>query len=349
MLVLFLTLYPECAASPRYRVGQFVPHLRRAGIDCTVACPLSPEEHAALTGPGRTSRPFWYHFKETPRRLRQLMSGGRYDVVFVQKAIMTAYVRGFVALLRSRARRLVYDFDDAVHLAPPHPLRGMSRVVEDRSQVYKILASAHLVLAGNAWLTEAARTTGADATLFPTVVDTDRFVPSSTSPDLYRVGWIGNPSTTRHLAWAKEALAGLSDAEVVLVGADPAAVPWPGAEVRPWSLDTEVAEVQRFSVGIMPLPDDEWSRGKCGLKALQYMACGVPCVASPRGAAQDIIEHEENGLLADSPDEWREALEQLRNPSLRRRLGDAGRATVEAKFSLQNAAPRLQHLLEEVV
>lgn len=345
--VLFLTLYPDRAASPRYRVAQFLPFLRAAGLDCTVASALTDAEYERLTGPARKVRPFWYHAAETPRRVRQVASAGNYDVVVLQKALMSGYVRGLDRLLRNRARRLVYDIDDAVHLAPPHPLRGIWRLIEDRGQVRSIMATSDRVLAGNAWLRDEANAVGARASLFPTVVDTDRFVPAAERPDSFCIGWIGGPSTTPHLNVAK-ALGDVEDATLRLVGADAARAPWPDAEVRPWSLEHEAGEIQQFSVGIMPLPKDSWTRGKCALKALQYMACGVPCIATPYGAILDIIEDGVNGVFADTPEQWMDAVERLRDPALRKRIGDAGRATVETRFALRDAAPRLRAILEDV-
>jgi glycosyltransferase involved in cell wall biosynthesis len=351
MRVLFLTLYPDIAASPRLRVGQFIPYLRENGVECTVRCPLTENQFRRLTGPGRDSRPFWYHLRETPRRVAQILASSRYDVVFVQKAVMTAYLRGLDGLLRRKARRLVYDIDDAVHLAPPHPLSGFWGRFEDRAQIVSLMKSADLVLAGNAWLADAARGVCAHVELFPTVVDTDRYVPAASPPDCFRVGWIGNPSTTVCLEPAAHALEALQNAQVCLVGADTGRIPWfqsIGAyEDRPWSLEREVEELQRFSIGIMPQPQPEWMRGKCALKALQYMACGIPCVASPFGAALDIIRDGENGLFADSTGAWLHAIDRLRDPALRRRLGEAGRETVVAAYSLNRAAPRLLQLLRE--
>lgn len=203
-----------------------------------------------------------------------------------------------LGLLRCCARRLVYDFDDAVHLSPPHSLRGVWRCMEDRQQVRRLIPLADKVLAGNTWLAAEAERLGGKASVFPTVVDTARFHPAP-APDTYRLGWIGGPSTTPALDAIGLDLARLEGVSVTLIGADPWRAPWPEAEVRDWSLDTEVADVQQFSVGLMPLPKTEWSRGKCALKALQYMACGVPCIATPFGAVLDIIRHGENGLFAD--------------------------------------------------
>ncbi len=353
MRVLFLTLYPETAASPRYRVAQFLPYLRAHGVACTVVSPLTASEFEVLTGPNRAHRPFWYHVRETVRRVVQILSAADYDIVFVQKAIMTAYVRGLPELLRKRARRLVYDIDDAVHLEPPHPLGTPWNVFEDRDQIYKICSQADLVLAGNAWLTTMAEEHCQNTELFPTVVDTHRFVPSEKEPRSFRIGWIGNASTTICLQPAVEALAQVPEAKICLVGGDPSRIDWtghvaPNIEVRPWTYENEVNEIHRFTVGIMPQPDAPWMLGKCALKALQYMACGIPCVASPVGAICDIIRHGENGLFAETTQEWLDAFDRLRNPALRQLLAEAARATVEENFSLTQAAPRLLDLLNEI-
>ncbi|MBX7255832.1 MAG: glycosyltransferase family 4 protein [Candidatus Hydrogenedentes bacterium] len=340
--VLFLTLYPDLAASPRYRVAQFLPHLRKHGMECAVASAVTEDEYSCK------GRPLWYHVAELRHRVAQMLEASHYDVVFLQKAITTAYVRGNHTILRRRARRLVYDIDDAVHLSPPSSLRGARRIVEDRAQVRKLMAMSDLVLAGNAWLRQEAENAGGNAVFFPTVVDTDRFVPSQTGSPAFRVGWIGNPSTTPHLAAAADALESMNDTEVIAIGADPHSVALTRATVVPWSYETEVASIQSLSVGIMPLPKDEWTRGKCALKALQYMACAIPCVATPYGAVTDIIQHGENGLFADSTQEWRDAFERLRDPRERARIGDAGRQTVIERFSLASAAPRLVALLEGV-
>ncbi len=359
MRVLFLTLYPDTAASPRYRVAQFLPYLRAHGVTCDVCPPMPAPTWRRLYGARNRREALAYHLRETWGRVTQLLRARHYDVVFVQKALMSAYVRGMTALLRRIDAPLVYDLDDAVHLSPPHPLGLPGRIVENREQVKKVATRADLVLAGNRWLVDEMKALGAPAVLFPTVVDTDRFTPgetrdTDTPPRLpcsagvnpLRVGWIGTPSTTPAVADLGPVLAGLAGTETVLVGADAGQVHWDPAVCVPWSYEREAEEVRRFSVGIMPLRKDTWTRGKCALKALLYMASGVPCVATPFGAVRDIIRNGENGLFADEPAAWRDAFERLRDPVLRRSLGEAGRATVEGDYSLKAAAPRLLSLLE---
>jgi glycosyltransferase involved in cell wall biosynthesis len=180
------------------------------------------------------------------------------------------------------------------------------------------------------------------------VVDTERFTPAPQDPDVFRIGWIGNPSTTPHLTEAGIAVGGPDQMEITLMGADAARVPWPGARVVPWSLEGEAAFLQGCTVGIMPLPKTDWARGKCALKALQFMACGIPCIATPWGAVRAIIRDGENGCLAERPEEWTAAIARLQDAAWRRRLGQAARSTVEERFALGNAveqlARRLKHL-----
>lgn len=352
MDVLFLTLYPDSAASPRYRVGQFIPHLTAAGIRCTVAPALPPARYEAL----RNASAAAYHAAETLTRIGQILAARRYDAVVVQKAVATAYVRGLDVLLRNRARRLIYDIDDAVHLVAPHPLGPPWTLLEDRSQSLRLLAQADLVLAGNRWLVAEAERAGAKVRYFPTVVDTDRFTPATEAPNAFRIGWMGNPSTIVCIEpGAHEALHRVAGAELRFVGAYAKDVPWPNADVRPWRYETEVAEVQQFSVGIMPMTTDgsagpapEWMRGKCGLKGLIYMACGVPCVATSFGAALDIIEHERTGLFAESAADWLAAFDRLRDSAEHRRIAEAARASVEERYSLRNAAPQLAEWIQNL-
>ncbi len=341
MRILFLTVYPDAAASPRYRAGQFLSYLQSRGVECAVAAPMEEADWRRFTGPDRHGRPFWYHLHETPKRIAQILSARRHDAVFVQKALMSAYLRGLPSLLKHCSKRIIYDIDDAVHLVPPHPLRGIWRSLEDRGQITKVMGLADVVLAGNAWLAEESRKHNNRVEVFPTVVDTDRFVPPSTAPETFCVGWIGSPSTTPTLSPLRETLVRLPDAQVVLVGAEVPKEDWGGAVIRPWRHETEVNDVQRFSVGLLPQAKDEWTRGKCALKALLYMACGVPCIATPYGAVLDIIQHGQNGLFAERPEEWRDAIGRLRDPAYRRILGQAARATVEERYSLRVAAPRL--------
>jgi glycosyltransferase involved in cell wall biosynthesis len=187
----------------------------------------------------------------------------------------------------------------------------------------------------------------------PTVVDLDRYPVGNdrVRHDVFTVGWIGSPSTTRYLNEVQPALSTLSEggkARLLLVGAEHISLDGVPIESRRWTEASEVQDVHDFDVGIMPLTDDPWSRGKCGYKLIQYMACGLPVIASPVGINNQIVEQGVNGFLAQTPDDWLHALTTLRDDvKLRARLGAAGRAKVEAQYTLQVTAPRLLTLLHE--
>jgi glycosyltransferase involved in cell wall biosynthesis len=212
---------------------------------------------------------------------------------------------------------------------------------------------ASAVVVGNEWLAEYARRHNPNVWVIPSTVDTDRYVPRAIEPSTAPVviGWSGSSTTVRHLRTISGALARVAAAAPVELRIMGGEFELPGAPVtlRRWSSEGEVDELRRFDVGIMPVPDDLWSKGKCGMKALLYMAVGVPTVASPVGVNSAIIREGENGLLAATEEEWVDKLLTLvRDVELRRRLGAAGRATVEATYSLRAQAPRVLDLLGSV-
>ena len=345
MRVIFLTLYPEAAASPRYRIHQFIPYLSAQGVECTVACAVETGIWEDYCGPERKGRPFWYHWHETRQRWRQLKTLEEFDCVVLQKGIMSAYVKGMERYLDPVAHKLIYDVDDAVHLGPPHSLGRRWAWLEDGGQIEKVLARSALVLAGNHWLMEMAAAHAQRVEYFPTVVDTERFVPGTAEVTDYTPGWMGSYSTQGNLS---AILPLLGDTAVLSVGSRFEAGAYPGVTQEAWTLADEVKQIQRMSVGLMPLEATDWNRGKCGLKALQYMACGVPCVASDWGAAREVIAAGETGYLVRDNEGWQEAVEALQDPALRRKMGEAGRERVEAHYSLKQGAPRLLSLLESV-
>jgi glycosyltransferase involved in cell wall biosynthesis len=211
---------------------------------------------------------------------------------------------------------------------------------------------AAVVVAGNDYLAEHARRAGAKRVeIIPTVVDDLRYpqATGSTNPAEFRIGWIGAPVTVDYLLAVEPALKQLvSDgSSLTVIGAES---PFSGrfpVETRPWLETTEAAELARLDAGILPLPDEPFERGKCGYKLIQYMACGLPVVASPVGANVQIVEHGVDGFLANTQSEWITALETLRiDPALRRRFGTAGRARISARYSLGVTAPLLLETLE---
>lgn len=342
MKVLFLALYPAASASSRYRVRQFLPGLRAAGVDCTLRCAM-PE-----SGWGRWRPAALAQVNEAFRRGRQMRDLGRFDRVFVQKSLTAAPFPGMLGPLEPHWNRVVFDIDDAVHLSSPDRLSRFIETVAPAGepQAATLMRRARLTLTGNRWLEQETRRLGGKPRYFPTVVDTARFAPAPQPDTCYRLGWMGSPSTAPFLQPLAPVLQKL-EAPALLVGAGTFPL-WFPAERVPWSLDSEVAQLQRMSVGLMPQPETDWARGKCGLKALQYMACGRPVIASRFGVALDLIEDGVTGLLADGLDEWMAAIERLRDPAERARMGEAAREKMVREFSLATWTPRLVNALESL-
>jgi glycosyltransferase involved in cell wall biosynthesis len=245
----------------------------------------------------------------------------------------------------------VVDYDDAVfHRYDQHPHPLVRRVLGRK--IDGVMRHAALVVAGNDYLAAHAQQAGVKRIeIIPSVVDADHYQLASPPPHPFTIGWIGAPVTAPYLQHIQPALAEIcahGGATMIQVGGGNVSLAGVPLENRPWREDTEVAEIQRFDVGIMPLPDEPFERGKCGYKLIQYMACGLPVIASPVGVNQKIVEPGVNGFLASTPEDWITALNLLRtDPALRTRLGTVGRAKVEAQYSLQANAPKLRNLLLE--
>ncbi len=267
------------------------------------------------------------------------------DAVIVQRKLLP---RWQTSLLRRWARRLIFDFDDAVFQRDSNSSKGP----ESRSRMAKfraIVSKADAVIAGNDYLEQAssAYTEPGHVQLIPTCIDTQKYQPAihQRTGSEARLVFIGQQTTLRLLDSAKEHLSaiaqrfpGMEFRQICDRAAD-----FPGLSVvlRPWSIEKEAAELTECDIGIAWMPDDSWSLGKCGLKVLQYMAAGLPVVANPVGIHREMVIHGETGLIASTPHEWAEAVARLvADPQLRNKLGAAGRYLAEKRYSVSMWAPK---------
>jgi glycosyltransferase involved in cell wall biosynthesis len=352
MRVLFLTKYGPRAATTRFRVLQYVPYLTTRGFDVAI-CPLLNDAYlAAKYDRGRT--PALDAIRGVIDRLRTLPRARRFSVVVVHMEALPYLPAFFERALNAIGVPYVYDFDDATfHQYDRHPSAAVRWLFSRK--IGRVIAGAALVTAGNEYLAEYARKYNDRVLVVPTVVDVEKFVPRHgfEPRDKVVVGWIGSPSTATYVAdraqlWRTATADGRS--VLRLIGAGRAFVSANGIETRAWREETEAAEISEFDIGIMPLRDDPWSRGKCGFKLIEYLACGVPVVASPVGVNSQIVADGVNGFLCGSDAEWVDRLQRLiADARLRRDMGSRGRLDVERNWSLQVWAPRLADALEMVV
>ncbi len=268
---------------------------------------------------------------------------GPVDVVLAQRIALAPW-----QLRRLRARRipLVYDLDDALYLDAP---AATARMVAAATRVV-VSAPALVPFCAAHGRTPAARAPA----VIPTPVDTGRVTPAADPPDVFTVGWMGSPWTSPYLAALAGPLAELArhrEVRILLVGAAPDALAGlENVQRVAWAFDGEPDALRRMSVGVMPLPDDEWTRAKGGYKLLAYMAAGLPCVASPVGVNREIVEPGATGLWATTPDEWAEALLALCDDAgLRAAMGREGRIRAERTYSRDVCAAALRDVLVEAV
>ncbi len=354
-----LALYDETSASTRVRLLQYQSRLVEYGFCCEVnfllpsngvlrslvrmatspmACATLLSTILALT-------------RSYVSRIQLLLKVKRFDLVIIHCEIFP-FVPAFLECFLLRIP-FVYDFDDAFYLRYRlgrfcwlRPLLG--------SKFDHLMTAAKAVTAGNAGLAAYALRFSSHVTMLPSVVDTDHYRPDENpqtgqSGDPFTVGWIGSPSTAPYLQLLVEPLQQLARERYVrllVVGGPAPAIA--GVEVieQPWSLEQEVPLIQQFDVGVMPLPDTPWTRGKCAFKLIQCMACGIPVVASRVGANLDVVPPD-CGKLVETPGEWLAAFRRLASdPELRQQMGEASRHWVERRYSLSSALPVLTAVIQ---
>jgi glycosyltransferase involved in cell wall biosynthesis len=327
MKILFLVQGLDVAAS-RYRVLQYLPYLKEHGMHATVL-------------------PFQKGFL---KKLKLFKSAGKYDILFIQRKRFSVL---WLKYIRKYARRIVYDFDDSVMYRNSKAANPESNT---RVKMFKnIVNASDYVIAGNEYLKKNTTPYTNNVTIIPSPIDMSLYPQKKYSEGSnITLGWIGATGSIHYLEKMKPVFEALGkkyeglklkiicdtffDCDNITV------------EKKLWSEQEEVADIQSLDIGLMPLMDDPWSHGKCGLKILQCLAAGVPVVCSPAGINREIVEDGVHGFWANTKEEWIEKLEILINdPDLRKRMGMAGRKRVIEHYSLKANAPRMLKIFQHLV
>ena len=360
------SLYGPRAASHRVRLLQFQSGLAARGIELQIHSLLDagyvPQERHGM---GISKRALLAAFAQRLSHLRQTRS----DLAIVYAELLPL----LPAWLEQRSLKIptILDLDDAFHLKYRSGRLGLLQPLFG-SKIDRLMAGAAAITAGNQHLANYARRFNPRVTLLPSVVDTEHYQARATvtreahSPAQcttavegnsaepgapFTVGWIGSPSTAPYLRALVEPLQQLArerPVRLLVVGGSAPSIAGVQVIEQPWSLADEVQQIHRFDVGVMPLPDTAWTRGKCAFKLIQCLACGVPVVASPVGANLEVVTPA-CGLLAGSASEWLAAFRKLAaKPLLRAQLGAAGRRWVEERYSLRSALPVMEGVIRQV-
>ncbi len=357
MRALALMPYPhDQVPSQRFRLEQWMPWLRKLEIECDVVPFLDRALYDRIGREGGGLVKALGLLKAAARRFWVAGQAGDYDVVLVHREAMVfgpAVVERFIA----RRTPVVLDMDDAIWLRSVNPVNPIAHWVKCPGKVKTIAGLASAVLAGNSFLATWAMQFNPATHVVPTTIDTDGPYAGQKihGPcDVPVIGWSGSVSTVAYLESLLPALEVLARRRryrlmIICNGERRRWSTTIDVEWRGWSSAREVDDLLQFDIGLMPQPDEEWAKGKCGLKALQYMALGIPAVASRNGVLPEIIEDGHNGCLAANPTEWLERLERLLSDSESRvAMGERARISVRERYSTAKHAPRVAEILRSV-
>ncbi len=341
----------------RFRLEQWESYLTEMNIDIDYFAFSDDRLRSVLYKEGR----FWAKTLGMSRailkRFRDVVKASDYDVVYLFRTASFVGPALLERLLKFRNNPIIFDFDDAIYLTNTSDANkrfGWLKFAEKTADICKISTS---VTVGNSHLADYAKQFNQNVFIVPTSIDTDKYQTKEKQIDRGAkvvIGWTGSSTSQYHLEAFEPTLAELfkrrEDAELrVISNREPSFKTIP-CTWKEWSPETEVAEIAEIDIGIMPTPDDEWSRGKCALKALQYMSLGIPAICTDMGANRDVIEPGKNGFLAKTQEEWLEYFDKLiDNRELRTRLGREARNTVVAQYSMKRCAELFADVVRETI
>lgn len=354
MKVLFWVPYPTQGASNRYRVEQYLPYLERSNIEYDLRLFWRSSAFGVLYKRGHRFKKVYFFILGTLSRIFDILRAAQYDAVFIHREAYPIGGAFFETLLTILRKPLIFDFDDAIFLPSTSKSNSFIEILKSPNKIATIIKKSRYIIAGNHYLADFALRYNSAVTVIPTPIDTDKYYPCVTGKNNEKIviGWMGSATTVDFLDIVNNVFAALSKrfCNVIfkIVGSDFSPVGIKNIISKPWALEEEVADLRSFDIGIMPMPDNKWTKGKCGFKAILYMSMGIPCVCSGVGVNKEIIKDGWNGFLADTEAEWIEKLSILiDNPELRHKMGLMGRKTIEEKYSIKINAPKFTEVIQK--
>ena len=347
--------YNRCPGQ-RFRCEHFISYLQREGYSITYSPLLSEWDDAYFYKRGAYFFKLIIVWKALFRRIRDVRRASHYDIVFIYREAFMLGTTVFERAFAKKSCKIVYDFDDSIWL--PDTSEGNQNLswLKRPQKINTICGLADLVIAGNDFLAQYARAYATRVVIIPTTINTNYHVPQAfpKKNEKICIGWTGTETTHKHLAILESVFARLDfvfpgKLSFMIISNKPyqsAVIPF---QWKQWSPETEITDLQSIDIGVMPLPNDEWSKGKCGFKGLQYMALEIPTVMSPVGVNTQIISHGVNGFLAQTDDEWFDILcELLDDEGVRRKIGAQGRKTIVECYSVDAFAEQYIALFHEL-
>lgn len=355
--VLFICPYPtNLAPSQRFRYEQYLDHLKEKSFDVNISPFLTEKAYRHFYQSGNLFSKIYSITVSYITRALLLLKIPSYDFVFIHREATPAgppVVEYVIAKIFRK--KIIYDFDDAIWLTDKQNESGLTKLLKCRWKVSLICRWSYVVSCGNTYLADYVRQFNPKVFLNPTTIDTNLHIPEatpSTSDGSVTIGWTGSHSTLKYLTAIVPALEIIEQkypqvAFLVIADRQPQ-LPLKNLVFRPWSLETEISDLAAMDIGIMPLPDDPWARGKCGFKALQYMAMGIPAVISPVGLNKEIVQHGVEGYWCSTAGDWVYYLEELiLDRGKRIEMGKRGRQTVHDRYSVESNSANFLSLFQQ--
>lgn len=328
--------------SQRYRFEQYLNYFEGEGFNWELSEIITERDDKVFYQSGNYLIKAWILLKSIFIRLNDLRRAKQFNIIFIQREALLLGSSFFEKQFYKRSK-VIFDFDDSIWLLDTSPENKKFEFLKNPNKTTTNIQHAHCVIAGNAYLANYAKQFNSNTIVIPTTIDTDFHKPvldSARTDKKIVIGWSGSISTIKHFELAIPALKKITakypnQIEIHVIGQGIYSHPELNCVGKKWSSVTEVEDLCLFDIGIMPLPNDEWVKGKCGLKGLSYMACSVATVMSNVGVNSEIIEHGKNGFLVTTEQEWIDCLSQLiENKDLRQQLAEEGRKTVVEKYSV---------------
>lgn len=343
--ILFIASHrPDRSPGQRYRFEQYFNFLRENGYDCELSYFLSEADDAVFYSPRNIIQKFLITIRSARKRMKDVRRANQFDIIFVQREAFMTGSTYFEKKFSQSTAKMVFDFDDSVWLLDTSNANKMWQWMKSAKKTGDIIAMSDLVFAGNNYLCDYAKTFNSNVKIIPTTINTKTFCRKEEYKNNEKIciGWSGSHTTIKHFEAAvpflKKIKQKYGDKVCFKVMGDPT---YENTELAikgiKWTSETEVSTISSFDIGIMPLPDDQWVKGKCGLKGLSYMALEVPTIMSAVGVNPSIINDGENGFLANTDEEWVHKISQLiESFELRKKMGLSGRKTVEERYSIES-------------
>ncbi len=356
MKILFLAPYPKSIApSQRFRMEHYLTYLDAANISYEYKTFINSNDFVTIFTPGKTVKKSLIMLKGFLKRVGMFLTLHKYDFVYIHREVAPFGPPIFEwAIAKIWAKKIIYDFDDSIWISQSSTINPMAHKIKCSWKVAKICKWSHIVSAGNHFLADYAKQFCKDVRVIPTVINTDNAHNKIKNQDETPlvIGWTGTFTNFIHLPLALAAIADLQKKYnfVLLIIADKnpnlSNVEY---QYIKWNKETEIEDLLRMSIGIMPLINTDVQLGKCAFKAIQYMGLGIPTVVSPVGANCEVVQDNLNGYWANSDNEWYSTLEKLiQSPELRNNLGIAARKTIVNHYSVNNTKEAFLNLFNAI-